>query len=173
MVVSAVSDSDKDAMCEAIRNGVGDYAGSTTDSSDDVPDGGQEECYSIRGDGADNYASGMLRIHEFSDDSLAAYATALREDDEQNPSECFNYMKLAAPKDQQFDGGPSSFSNTSDGGTDHCAAESDDASVAAFTVTGAVIVVEFNVSGTLDSKEMDIAALRDATLPTVFDAVEG
>ncbi len=171
ITVSPVSDSDKDAVCEAIRNGVTAYAGSTPDVGDEPPQAGQEYCYYIRGDGAANYVSGMLRVHEFSDDDIDTYSAAIRQDGEAT-GECFNYMTLAADKDQQFNAAPASFSNSDEGGRDHCVANSDEATVVAFTITGAIVVVEFNAVGKLDGKTVNIAAVYDSVLPTVFDALE-
>lgn len=160
-----MSKSDQGAVCDAIRSGVETFAGSSRISVDDVPQ--REDCYVLRGSDKQNFAQGIARIHQLDAADVKKYRKALK-GHPQGQTECFIYRTLTSDKDEQFNQGPTSFSDVNHDGEKYCQATDPETVVLSFAITGAVIVIELGVSGELNGHKPEVEKLRAAVIPAVF-----
>lgn len=170
VAVAPMSPAGTDALCDAVRAGVEAYTGTFEDSSDEVGAGRPETCRAARGNGLRDHAVGLLRVHDFTAEEVAAYADAVAADpgaQSQHP-ECFAYWTLLMEQDKRVYTGPTAFAERSAGAREYCGAESDTATVAAIAVHGSIVVLEFEAVGTIAGRPADANALRDAVLAKVF-----
>lgn len=167
VVVAEVDSGLLDRLCDTIRSGVESYATGFTDAYDDVPEGGQEYCLTLRGNGTLNYAAGMLRVHPFDATDVRRYRTATAEEDHEATA-CLMYWTTTDEDDASFKPGPVKFTDVDDSGGQYCSAASGNAAVVAFAIPGAALVLEFEVAGTDGGRTTDVRELRSAVLPEVF-----
>lgn len=165
VVVAAVPTSDRDAMCEAMTSEIETFVGEAADTSDEPPEDGQEICYSARGDGSLDYALGMIRVHEFSEDDVTAYREVRDRNPDEKQSECLIFTELTRDEDERTGAGVGDFSNAqTDDKVTYCGATADGTAVASFAVTGASVVLEIEVRGEFAGDPDDVANLRDSIL---------